>query len=54
LWAKGRIRRSRGSVGVAGILGAANGNTGSRGFFYLDGKERVLGGGGGVGSGKVD
>ena len=37
-----------------GILGAVTGSSGSGGFFYLDGKEGLLGGGGGLGNGKVD
>ena len=39
---------------MAGILGTVTGSSGNGGFFYLDGKEGFLGGGGGLGNGKVD
>ncbi|EER40031.1 thioredoxin [Histoplasma capsulatum H143] len=48
LFMKGRHRRNR---GPAGLLGAVTGSSGA-GFFHLDGKEGLLGGGNG--SGKVD
>ncbi|OAX81584.1 hypothetical protein ACJ72_04075 [Emergomyces africanus] len=45
---KGKFRRNR---GPGGLLGAVTGSSGG-GFFHLDGKEGLLGGGNG--SGKVD
>ncbi|EEQ91984.1 hypothetical protein RJZ56_003691 [Blastomyces dermatitidis] len=48
LFTKGRLRKGR---GAGGLLGAVTGSSGG-GFFHLDGKEGLLGGGNG--SGKVD
>ncbi|PGG97143.1 protein disulfide-isomerase domain [Helicocarpus griseus UAMH5409] len=48
LGVRGKLRRNR---GTGGLLGAVTGSSGG-GFFHLDGKEGLLGGGNG--SGKVD
>ncbi|KKZ66651.1 protein disulfide-isomerase [[Emmonsia] crescens] len=49
LFTKGRLRRNR---GPGGLLGTVTGSSGGGGFFHLDGKEGLLGGGNA--SGKVD